>query len=110
MEDFRLFLDRNKQDILECMEKTRISKSLNPWASFEESQALVGFLKFEEAIDVMTAFITSNPDLKRLQEGESLRNQTARFEKAFAVFFQRYLEVPKGLTVETVRTEKSYEL
>ena len=93
--DFKKYLHQNKSEILLCMEKTRPPHTCNPYAPYLVSQDLVELLCYDEALQVLLEFTLHDEDIKKLQSMSSLSIQNARFEKAFVIFFKRYISLIK---------------
>ena len=108
-EAFRNFLNVNRQAVLDVMAKTRLPKSNNPFASFTISQALIKFLKYNHALDALTDFCLSDEGAKKLQEGNSLLLNNARYESAYVHFVRKYLSECK-LQVSTIDKKANYDL
>ena len=70
---------------------TRLPRTNNPFASFQNTQRFVRLMRYEDALQVMLGFTLQDEDIKRLQEECGLRLQNARFEKTFVSYFERYL-------------------
>ena len=88
---FKEFLRNNKDGIIYCKRKTRLPRTNNPFASFENTQRFVRLMRYEDALQVMLGFMLQEEDIKRLQEECGLQLQNARFEKTFVSYFERYL-------------------
>ena len=47
---FKEFLRNNKDGIIYCMRKSRLSHTNNPFASFENTQRFVRLMRYEDAL------------------------------------------------------------
>ena len=91
LDDFKLYLRRNKDDIFECMRNTKMPLTRNPFDSFNNSQEFINLMHYEDAMEAMSDFIKEEKEFRSLQCSHPLILQQARFEKAFVVFLKKYL-------------------